>query len=62
MLNHESDDEPSIIQEINDIESKLKSLNRQQYELSMKQKFLNHRLADLKYEYSKSLDGTNYGV
>lgn len=62
MLNHESDDEQSIIHEINDIESKLDSLNRQQYELSMKRKFLNHHLADLKYEYSKSLDGTNHGI
>lgn len=62
MLNRELDDEKSILCEIQVIESELESLNEQKYELSMKRKFLNHRLADLRYKQSRISNGINDGI
>ena len=62
MLNRELDDEASILREIQVIESELESLNDRMYELSMERKFLNHRLADLRYKQSQISNGINDGV
>ena len=50
MLNTEPDDEISILEEIAHIETDLASLDECVYEVHMQRKFLNHRLADLKYK------------
>ena len=62
MLNRELDDEASILREIQAIESELGSLSDRMYELSMERKFLNHRLADLRYKQSQILNGIKDGV
>ena len=62
MLNREPDDETSILREIQAVKQKLASLDEDVYELSMKRKFLNHRLADLEYNLSQIRNGTEHDV
>ncbi len=50
MPHKEDDDKPAILTEIRRIENELAGLSSDMYDISMKRKFLHHRLADLKYD------------
>lgn len=50
MAYDESDDESSIRIKIGKLERELYSINANSYDNLMRRKFLNHRIADLKYK------------
>ena len=50
MAYNESDDKLELQNEIRHLENELASLDGDIYEISMKRKFLCHRIADLEYE------------
>lgn len=50
MAYNESDEKSSILDEIRILETKIAGLGDMEYEIAMKRKMLNHRLADLRYE------------
>ena len=50
MAYNESDEKSRILNEIRILETKIADLGDREYEIAMKHKMLNHRLADLRYE------------
>jgi len=58
MVENEEEKE-SIEKSIQTLETQLKNTNREFYNICMKRKFLNHQIADLKYEL-RHKDDTNY--
>ena len=59
MACNESDDKLEIQNEIHRLEKERMSLGDSLYEIAMKRKFINHRLADLRYKL-KHMDDELY--